>query len=129
MQRNGRITKRPYQLDGCPASTRDPGTWTSYEQVRHLPRKGWVLGEGIGCIDLDHCFVDGRLASWAGEVLDEVRACAVLVEYSPSGDGLHIFLPLTPGSGRVVRDGRNIEIYPPDSGRYICVTGRPYIAW
>lgn len=85
---------------------------------------------GIGCIDLDHCFQDGELMPWAAEVLDEYPD-ALLIEVSGNGEGLHIFTEMPDGPGRKIRDGRNIEIYPPsdgsrDGGRYICVTGHKY---
>lgn len=85
---------------------------------------GFVLGNGIGCIDLDHCLTSGRLEPWASQIVEKHRSRALLIEVSPSGDGIHIFLPMEQGPGRVVRDGRRIETYPPDSGRYMTVTGK-----
>lgn len=124
VKRGERWTKMPVRVDGRAASTRDPGTWAAFADVAHLERRGWVLGNGIGCIDLDDCITLDGLADWAQAVLDEVADRALLVEVSPSGRGVHIFLPMEPGKGTVIRDGRNIEVYPPDSGRYICVTGK-----
>lgn len=119
--------KRPITVTGRPLSVVNPSMWSTYEQARDSDSGvglGWVLGEGIGCVDLDDCFTaDGRLESWAQEELDRWRDEAVLVEVSRSGWGLHIFAPMGPGKGRRIRDGRNIEVYPPDSGRYIAVTG------
>lgn len=123
-RRGARWTKIPTQVNGVYASSTDPATWTAFENVKGLDRKGFVLGNGVGCIDLDKCLKDGSLADWAQAVVDEYRERAILVEVSPSGTGVHIFLPMEQGSGTVIRDGRNIEVYPPDSGRYICVTGR-----
>lgn len=123
-QRNGKVTKRPVQTNGRAASSTDPHTWADYASVERLPRKGWVLGDGIGCIDLDNCFDGGVLAGWAREIISGYSERAVLVEVSPSWNGVHIFLPMPQGKGRKIRDGRSIEIYPPESGRYICVTGR-----
>lgn len=124
VSRGGRWTKMPIQTNGRAASSRDEQTWTDYGSVQALKRKGWVLGAGIGCIDLDGCLIDGVLAGWAREVIEAHREAAVLVEVSPSGNGVHIFLPMEPGKGTVIRDGRSIEVYPPESGRYICVTGK-----
>ncbi len=125
-KRRGTWSKLPIQLDGAPASSTDPGTWVAFAQVRGELRKGFVLGGGIGCIDLDECITDGVIAPWAQKVIAEHVASAVWIEVSPSGNGVHIFTPMGPGSGRVIRDGeRKIEIYPPDSGRFICVTGVP----
>lgn len=117
--------KRPTRVDGRPASVTDPTTWATYEEVAQCARKGWVLGNGVGCIDLDHCLNEAGIpAGWARAVLEEHRAEAVWVEISPSGRGLHVFVPMGAGPGRVIRDGRNIEVYPPGSGRFVCVTGR-----
>lgn len=124
VKRGERWTKVPITVEGRAASSRDASTWTSFCKVEGSRRKGWVLGAWIGCIDLDQCLVGGVLAGWAREVVEAHRDEAVLIEVSPSGNGVHIFLPMEPGKGSVIRDGRNIEVYPPDSGRYICVTGK-----
>ncbi|MDY5151349.1 DNA primase [Actinotignum urinale] len=115
----------PIQTDGRVASSTNPATWAGWDEVKGFRRRGWVLGEGIGCIDLDDCLDGRRLAGWAKEIINNHRDKAVLVEVSPSGTGVHIFLPMPGGKGHVIREGgKNIEIYPPDSGRYICVTGK-----
>lgn len=124
--RGERVTKVPLQTTGAYASTRRPETWASYDTVAASTvghGVGFVLGAGIGCIDLDHCLTGGKVQDWARETISEYRDRALLIEVSPSGHGIHIFLPMEQGAGRVIRDGRNIEIYPPDSGRYMTVTG------
>ena len=125
-RKNGKLAKVPIQLNGQNASSTNPDTWATYAEVKVSTvgdGLGWVLGDGIGCLDLDQCLVDGVLVGWAREVVEEHKEAALLIEVSPSGSGVHIFLPMEPGKGFVIRDGRNIEVYPPDSGRYICVTG------
>src|SRR5438128_2132423 len=82
----GKVTKRPVQLDGRPASTTDHRTWTSYARLQGRKRRGWVLGEGIGCIDLDHCLVDGRPTAAAQRFLNSLPD--TYIEVSPGGDGL-----------------------------------------
>lgn len=122
----GKLAKIPIQLNGRNASSTDSGTWASFKAAQASTvgdGLGWVLGNGIGCLDLDQCLVDGVFAGWAREVVEEHKEAALLIEVSPSGTGVHVFLPMGPGKGSVIRDGRNIEVYPPDSGRYICVTG------
>lgn len=113
--------KSPRQVGGRPASSTDAGTWTSWSRASATGRQGFVLnGDGIVCVDLDHCLEGGRLAPWAAGI---VAACAgTYVEVSPSGTGLHIFGRGRVGRGRRIRDGRNVEVY--GSGRYIAVTGR-----
>lgn len=117
--------KVPMTLFGGPASVADPRTWTTYEKAsasRVGTGLGIVLGGGLGCIDLDHCIVGGKLAGWAKAIVDEHRGEAFLVERSMSGEGVHIFLPLEEAKGRRIRDGEvNIEVYSRE--RYIAVTG------
>jgi len=114
--------KRPIQPNGAPASSTDPGTWVSYNIAAESDTGdglGFALGDGIACIDLDHCLVDGVLADWAEPI---VRACrGTYMEISPSGDGLHIFGYAEVGKGR--RRG-GIEVY--DRDRYMTVTMRRY---
>ena len=122
-RKNGKLTKVPIQLDGRNASSTDSATWTSFKAAQASSvgdGLGWVLGNGIGCLDLDQCLVDGVLVGWAREIVEEHRDRAVLIERSLSGEGVHIFLPMERGAG-TVRAG--IEVYPPDSGRFIAVTG------
>lgn len=106
------------------ASVTDPATWCSYEQARESSRGvglGFVLGDGIGCWDLDHCLAGGLLAPWAREVLDGISD-PLFVERSQSGEGVHVFVYAPEGPGRRIRGGaRNIEFY--STGRYIAITG------
>lgn len=106
----------------------DPRTWTTYTKAVRSgigAGIGIVLGDGLGCIDLDHAIERGRLLPWAQDVLDQWKDQAVWVEVSMSREGLHIFAPMPESAGRKIRDGRNIEIY--SRGRYIAVTGRKWV--
>ena len=104
----------------------DPRTWTTFEKAQASTvgaGLGIVLGDGLGCVDLDHCIEGGVLAPWAAEVLDEWRDRAVFIEVSMSRTGLHLFVPMPEGPGRRIRDGeRCIEVYSRE--RYMAVTGR-----
>ena len=115
--------KRPIQVDGSPASSTDPLTWASYAQVRAHRRKGFVLGDGIGCVDLDHVLVDGVLTDAAQAFVDSLPA--TYTEISPSGDGIHLWfwMPEAPGTKRVV-GGVSVETY--SVSRYITITGNPF---
>lgn len=117
--------KVPLTLFGGPASVVDPRTWTTYAKATASTvgaGLGIVLGDGLGCIDLDHAIEGGRVKPWALEIIREHRGDTILVERSRSGEGIHIFLPMAEGHGRKVRDGeRCIEIYSRE--RYIAVTG------
>ncbi|AHH20844.1 hypothetical protein NONO_c60680 [Nocardia nova SH22a] len=117
--------KRPIQPDGSPASTGVPGTWTSYARVREHTQIGYVLGDGVGCIDLDHCLTsDGKLTAAAERFLEQMPS--TWIEVSPSGDGLHIWgrLPESVGRRIVQDDGLHVETY--SRGRYITVTGKRF---
>lgn len=115
--------KVPLQVDGELASSTDPATWTTYARVRRQPRIGFALGDGIGCIDLDHCLVDGVPTAAARAFLD--RMPATYVEISPSGTGLHVWGRIPEGRGtRRVVGGLSVETY--STGRYITVTGRRF---
>lgn len=114
--------KRPIQPGGAPASSTNPNTWTTYDKAAASTKGsglGFALGDGIACIDLDHCLIDGVLADWAEPI---VAACrGTYIEISPSGEGLHIFGFAEVGKGRK-RNG--IEVY--DRARYMTVTLRRY---
>lgn len=120
--------KRPLTLFGGLASVTDSRTWTTYAKASASTvgtGYGIVLGDGLGCIDLDHCIDGGKLAPWAQVIVDEHRAEAHLIEVSMSGTGLHIFLPMAEAPGSKIRDGhRSIETY--SQGRYIAVTGKRF---
>lgn len=127
--RGDKFTKVPRQLNGRHASSTNPRTWTTFGAARASnvgEGLGWVLGDGVGCIDLDDCLDGDEIQPWAAEIIRKYRRRALLVERSWSGAGVHIFMRMKPGAGRRIRDGRNIEVYPPDSGRYIAVTGRRF---
>lgn len=121
--RGDKVTKMPVQLNGRPASSTDPKTWVPYAKVAGEQRKGFVLGEGIGCIDLDHCLIDGVLTPAAERFLASLPD--TYIEISPSGDGLHVFGLIPEGRGRrQVIDGLFIETY--SIGRYMTVTGNVF---
>ncbi|MBG6239889.1 primase-polymerase (primpol)-like protein [Mycetocola sp. CAN_C7] len=113
--------KVPLAVNGGQASTIDPTTWATYDEAKASTRGvgvGFVLnGDGIGVIDLDHCIEGGVIATWAQDVLDANPG--TFTEVSISGTGLHVWGLLPASGGRVIRDGRSIEIY--SQGRYIAL--------
>ena len=115
--------KVPRTVDGQSASSTNASTWSTFEAASSSlvgEGLGYVLGAGVGCIDLDHAIVDGSVADWAQAVLDSNPS--TYTEVSRSGEGLHIFGLLNEAPGRKIRDGRNIEVY--SVGRYIALTGK-----
>lgn len=119
-------TKRPITIAGRSASSTNADTWSTFAAASASTKGegvGYVLGAGIGCIDLDHCLTDGTVAAWAQAVIDANPG--TYIEISRSGEGLHIFGHLDEGAGRNVRDGeRAIEVY--SVGRYIALTGNRF---
>ncbi|MEU9470434.1 DNA primase [Streptomyces avermitilis] len=117
-------SKVPVTTAGDAASSTDPATWTGHRDAaasRAGAGLGFVLnGDGIACVDLDHCLAGGGLAPWAQRIVDLAPGC--WIERSVSGDGLHVW-----GYGRLERgrrlsvDGGSVELYA--DGRYIAVTG------
>lgn len=121
------LAKRPVNpATGAWASVNDPTTWGTHEAARARDSRhtGYVLGEGIGCIDLDHCLDEqGRPTQAATELLDFYAGS--YVEVSPSGRGLHIWGTAPPRAGfRRTWKGQAVEFY--STGRYITVTGQVF---
>lgn len=126
VDRRGKISKRPVTTSGRQASSTNADTWSTHAEASKSTvgaGLGFALGDGIGCIDLDHCITDGEVAAWAQEILD--RTPATFIEVSQSGEGLHIFglMPESPGRN-IRRDGVNVEFY--SAGRFIAMTGNRF---
>jgi hypothetical protein len=121
-------TKVPYQLNGAHASSTDPATWCTYADaqaaVGSYTGVGVMMGEGLGCVDLDHC-VDpstGEIAPWAREIIISLNSYS---EFSPSGTGVHILGDdiALPGKGRKrPYETGAVEVY--DTARFLTFTGR-----
>lgn len=123
--------KRPMTVNGYWASSTDPNTWSDYQTAKaskHGDGLGFVLnGDGIICIDLDHCLtiVNGKnfLSAGAQSVMDATPDA--YVEISPSGTGLHIWGRANLDKGhRFTYMDQAVEIYP--NGRYLTMTGNIY---
>lgn len=123
-----RKTKIPITTDARIASSTNPDTWTDYATA-HKSRVGdglgFVLnGDGIMCIDLDYCVEDGEVNQLALDFIESLPE--TYIEFSPSGDGLHIwgFGSVAKGSRKVV-NGLNVETY--SDGRYMTITNQPFM--
>ncbi|MCR8576475.1 bifunctional DNA primase/polymerase [Streptomyces sp. Isolate_219] len=120
-------SKFPLQVDGSAAKSDDASTWTTYAEAAASTAGaglGFVLnGDGIVCVDVDHCIVDGVLSAEAEAFLASLPD--TYIEVSPSGDGLHIW-----GRGMVLtsrkfrNSGMQGEII--GSRKYATVTGRRF---
>lgn len=119
-------TKVPLTVTGDPASSTNPNTWASYQDAVRSnvgAGLGYVLGDGIGCVDLDHCLHDGLPTQAANRIINQYPGN--YIEISPSGDGLHIWglADETAGTKRT-EHGITVERY--STGRYITITGNVY---
>ncbi len=110
--------KRPVEPNGRPASSTNRHTWHTFDEVQSGCGDGFgiMLGQGLGCYDLDHV-TDEQ----ARVILAEIPERVVFAERSMSGAGVHVFVEAPEGPGRR-RDG--IERYT--RARFIRVTGVPF---
>lgn len=117
--------KLPMTPDGGAASSTDPNTWSSFEDVCDalimggFSGIGLVLGADVQGIDLDDCRDPdtGALSELAEEVLEKVEGYA---EVSPSGTGIKLFSKTNLDSSRTKKEV-GVELYR--EGRYFTVTG------
>lgn len=89
--------KRPYQVDGRPARSNDPSTWTTYAAVQAACAADPTLGpeymlspdDGIVVLDCDHVRdpICRMVDTWAWEL---ALMCETYTEVSVSRTGLHI---------------------------------------
>lgn len=123
--RRGGMAKVPLTVDGLPASSTDPSSWSSFADVKMSGSGngfGFVLnGDGVCCVDLDHVLHEGVIDSRAERFLRDLDS--FYTEVSPSGDGIHAWTFQRPLSGNryTLPDGLKVEWY--ETGRYITVTG------
>lgn len=126
VQRKGRWTKMPKTINGAAASSTDPSTWSTFDDVCDallmgdgFDGIGLVLGDDVHGIDLDDCRdpATGELTELANEVLDQVQGYA---EVSPSGTGIKLFAKTNLDGSRTKKEF-GVELYK--DGRYFTVTG------
>ena len=139
-ERNGRITKVPYQINGRRASSTEPATWATHRDIDTAWRKDPDRYQGIGTvmsrayrtvfIDIDHCIdpsgcYDDRAEDILSAFMDDDGNLTTFVEVSQSGTGLHLIV-----IGDIPRSFKNsrlnVEMY--DSGRFIAMTGKAIFA-
>jgi hypothetical protein len=119
--------KRPMSSGGWFCSVTDPSHWGTFDDAIRSPYGdgvGFVLnGDGIVCIDLDDCVTDGVVSVEAVRFVDALGV--TFSEFSPSGNGLHVWgYGFMEKGRRFTQGGLKVEAYP--AGRFITVTGNPY---
>lgn len=122
-------TKIPLQVNGEPAKSNDPDTWTDFETADAFGSLAFELGDGYCGVDLDNCLdVFGHLREWAYPIVSQFDGVAYM-EISPSGNGIKfITRGKKPDGARCVHkigeDKQQIECY--DKTRFWTVTGQVY---
>jgi putative DNA primase/helicase len=126
-------TKVPKRLSGDNASSTEPATWTTFEQVWRVADRFDGIGimllglPGLAAIDLDKVLdpQTGEIVPWARDLVAE---CDSYTEVTPSGAGLRI-LGRAATIDHLHRNGKHpsgrgsFELYV-DCERYITVTGQ-----
>lgn len=138
--RQGKI---PYGINGKPAKSNTPSTWSTLQEVKAFLKSAPPAYNGLGfmlerknkivCVDVDHCLENGKPNRTASKVLEKLDT---YTEVSQSGTGLHFFGPATVSKSSVkfkspFDDGTNIEIYAGlddknNCGRFIALTADIY---
>lgn len=127
-ERMGKMTKVPHAITGGRASSTNPATWASYDEVVAHYRAHRSRFDGIGFVvtedddyvgvDLDHC-VDLVTREIDPAIVPIIVRLHSYIEVTPSATGLRIFVRGTlPPKGR--KHG-NVEMY--SEGRFLTMTG------
>lgn len=121
-QKHGRWTKRPYQIEGLPASATRTEHWSDFEDAwqafltnDYFDGIGFALGDGFVGVDLDCCHDGEKPDPEASRVIKRLRTYA---EVSPTRTGVKAICRGKKPPGW--RDSDEVEIK--DSG-YFTITG------
>ncbi len=116
-------------MNGKGAKSNDPGTWTDYRTAKDAAERYGYSGvgfmfakeDGYVGIDIDHCYDPEK-----GTFNETARAIMArqntYMEFSPSGDGVHLFFKGEKPQGISKNTENGVEMY--DSTRYFTVTER-----
>ncbi|MDO8699198.1 MAG: hypothetical protein Q7J75_02030 [Rhodoferax sp.] len=134
--KDGKYTKVPKQPGGRNASTTNPATWHTFDNVRTAYQRGGFDGVGIVLtgkpldnglyligMDFDHCLTAGVLDHDPRHAIDLLDTYS---EISPSGEGVRLFILHDKAipARKINVAGKSREIY--SSGRYLTVTGHTF---
>ena len=124
----GRVTKLPIRLDGRMASTDDPLTWSTYEEVANTLEKIGIVfmpDQSLLGIDIDHCLDGLQIVHEQKDSIEQlIKEANSYTEVSPSNTGLHLFLSLTEPLPLIANRKGSFEAYT--SGRFFTVTNNPF---
>lgn len=118
--------KYPFQVNGQPAKSNDPSTWTWFWNVRNAEFLAFFFNHNYTGMDFDHVIKHGVVDEWVQKnFIEPVKS---YTEISISGTGVHLITkggkPAGLGSNIALKNGHSIEIY--DSGRFFLFTGNVY---
>ncbi len=127
--RDGRMTKVPYQPNVHHADVTAPKTWNTFDvcvralQTGRFSGIGFVFAKGPAAyagVDLDKCRdpQTGVTEQWAIQIIKELGS---YTELSQSKTGWHIIVK---NCGLPVDGGRNKRVEMYCNGRYFCMTGQ-----
>ena len=131
-----RWSKIPYIPDSGHAKSNDPRTWRAFDHAVAVYTRctfdgiGFMLGDGWGALDLDHCarFGDPDYNVNQHEAfhhLVKLGEAGVYVEASPSGTGYKAIGRSSRIGGEIKFDGDNPPVTTSwQGGRFVCVTGQ-----
>lgn len=123
-QGKGKYEKYPYQINGYPAKSNDPRTWTNFFSVRNAEYLSFFFNHDYTGLDFDNVIHDGKIEDWVLDLINEIQS---YTEISISGNGVHIVVkgakPQGLGSAVELR-GHSIEVY--DYGRFFLLTGNVF---
>lgn len=129
-ERDGKITKVPYRLNGSCADSTKKQDFADFRLVTNAVSGYDGIGMGVFgtycAIDIDHCVAGGKLTSMAQDIVDAMNS---YTEFSPSGTGIRIIfkvLGLSYDKKRCYINNRKIglEVYVTGmTSRFVTLTG------
>lgn len=88
----GQVKKIPYQINGKCLSSKERTHFSPFdtviEKVSEYDGIGIGVFDGFCAIDIDHCHNNGVLSDMAKDIIATMNS---YTEFSPSGDGVHIY--------------------------------------
>lgn len=136
---DGRQAKVPYNPHGGYAKSNDPSTFATFAEAvaaqEEDPEQFYGIGLGlfgnlVG-IDIDHCRGEGgQLSSLAQDIVERLGS---YTEYSPSGEGVHIYccadkLPYDANRYYLKNKEIGLEVYAAGfTSRYLTMTGNALV--
>ncbi len=126
----GQVKKIPYQINGKCLSSTERTHFSSFDAVMEKASEYDGIGigvfDGFCAIDIDHCHNNGVLSDMAKDIIATMNS---YTEFSPSGDGVHIYFKvsgLAYDQDRYYINNRKIglEVYVSDhTNKFMTVTG------